>query len=97
MDRNFTRYWPGPTGFEQACVTIYLSCILPFKPTEIEDVEVSCHTTAEIFQIGKISRVRRASKGTLLLRQLQSSGMKNILLEKMEWGRNVLMSPEDWR
>jgi len=93
----FTKHWPGPTGFEQASVTINLNCMLPLKPTEIEDVEVNCHAIAEIFQIGKISRVRRISNGTFLLRQLRSLGIQNILLEKIEWGRNLLMSSEDWR
>jgi hypothetical protein len=94
---RFTKQWPGATGFEQASVTINLDCMLPLKPTEIEDVEVGCHTIAEIFQIGKISRVRRTSNGTFLLQQLRSSGIQNILLEKFEWGRNLLMSSEDWR
>jgi hypothetical protein len=94
---RFTKHWPGPTGFEQASVTIYLNCTEPLEPTEIKDAEVNWETIAEIFQIGKISRVRKTSKGTFLLRQLQSSGIQNILLEKMEWGRNLLMSSEDWR
>ena len=94
---TFTKLWPGPTGFEQAWVRINLNCMLPLKPTEIKDVEVSYHAMAEIFQIGKISRVRKVSEGTFLLGQLRSAGMQNILLEKIEWDRNLLMSSEDWR
>lgn len=94
---TFTKLWPGPTGFEQAWVRINLSCMLPIKPTEINNVEVSYHAMAEIFQTGKISRVRKISEGTFLLEQLRSAGMQNILLEKIEWGRNLLMSSEDWR
>jgi|HubBroStandDraft_6_1064221.scaffolds.fasta_scaffold131982_2 hypothetical protein len=55
---TFIKHWPGPTESEQASVTINLNCMLPLKPTEVEDVEADCHTIAEIFQIGKISRVR---------------------------------------
>jgi hypothetical protein len=87
---RFTKHWPSPTGFEQASVTINLECMVPLHPTEIKDVEVSCHATAEIFQIGKSSRVRKDTKDRLLLGQLRSSGIQNILLEKIEWGRNLL-------
>ena len=83
---TFIKHWPGPTESEQASVTINLNCMLPLKPTEVEDVEVDCHTIAEIFQIGKISRVRTISDGKFLLRQLRSLGIENILLEKIEWG-----------
>lgn len=89
---RFTKSWPGPTGFEQASVTINLECMMPLKPTEIKDAEVSCHSIAEIFQIGKSSRVRKDSKDRFFLGQLQSSGIQNILLEKIEWGRNLLMT-----
>lgn len=92
----FTKYWPGPTGFEQATVTIFLNCMVPLKPTELKDIEVDFHTMAEIFQIGKLSRVRRDRKDGFLLEQLRSSGIRNILLEKIEWGRNLLMSSENW-
>jgi len=89
---RFTKSWPRPTGFEQASVTINLNCMLPLKATEKKDVEVECHAIAEIFQIGKSPRVRQDSKGKILLAQLRSSGFKNILLEKMEWGRNLLIT-----
>ena len=93
---RFTKYWPGPTQSEQASATINVNCMLPLEPTEMKDVEIDWHTIAEIFQIGKISRVRRTSKGTFLLGQLRSSGLRDILLEKIEWSRNLLMSSEDW-
>ena len=41
--------------------------------------------------------MRKISDGTFLLRQLRSLGIENILLEKIEWGRNLLMSSEDSR
>jgi hypothetical protein len=94
---RFTKCWPGPTGFEQASVTISLNCMLPLKRTEIKDVEVDCHTIAEISQVGKSSRVRKDSRGSLLLAQLRSSGLQKILLEKIEWGRDLLMRSESWR
>lgn len=89
---RFTKRWPSPTGFEQASVTMNLECMVPLQPTEIKDVEVSCHATAEIFQIGKSSRVRKDMKDRLLLGQLRSSGIQNLLLDKIEWGRNLLMA-----
>jgi hypothetical protein len=95
-DGWFAKYWPGPIGFEQAKVTITLLCMVPLKPAEIKDVEVSCRVTAEIFQIGKFSRVYKTSEDTFLLEQLRSSGIRNILLEKIERGRKLLMSPENW-
>jgi hypothetical protein len=95
-DAWFTKCWPGPTGFEQAKVTIILSCMVPPKPTEIKDVEVHCHAIAEIFQIGALSRVRIDREDGFLLEQLRSSQIRNTLLEKIEWGRKRLMSPENW-
>jgi hypothetical protein len=89
---RFTKSWLVPTGFEQASVTISLNCMLPLKLTEIKDVEVDCHTIAEIFQIGKSSRVRKDSMDRFVLGQLRSSGIQNILLEKIEWGRNLLLT-----
>jgi hypothetical protein len=89
---RFTKCWPGPTGFEQARVTINLDCMLPLKPTEINDVKLDCYVIAEIFQIGKSSRVRKDSRDSLLLVQLRSSGLQKILLERIEWGRNLLMT-----
>jgi hypothetical protein len=89
---RFTKSWLVPTGFEQASVTIHLTCMLPLKPTEINDLEVECYAIAEIFQIGKSSRVRKDSKGRFVLGQLRSSGIQNILVEKIEWGRNLLLT-----
>ena len=89
---RFTKSWLVPTGFEQANVTINLNCMLPLKPTETKDVEVGCHTIAEIFQIGKSSRVRKDSMDRFVLGQLRSSGIQKILLEKIEWGRNLLLT-----
>jgi hypothetical protein len=66
--------------------------MLPLKLTEIKDVEVDCHTIAEIFQTGKSSRVRKDSMDRFVLGQLLSSGIQNILLEKIEWGRNLLLT-----
>jgi hypothetical protein len=94
---RLTKCWPGPTGCEQATVTINLDCMLPLKPTEVNDVKLDCCAIAEIFQIGKSSRVRKDSRGSLLLVQLRSSGLQKILLEKIEFGRNLLMSSESWR
>jgi hypothetical protein len=73
-------------------VTINLDCMLPLKPTEINDVKLDCYVIAEIFQIGKSSRVRKDSRDSLLLVQLRSSGLQKILLERIEWGRNLLMT-----
>jgi hypothetical protein len=89
---TFTKSWLVPTGFEQAKVTINLTCMLPLKPTEISDLEVECYAIAEIFQIGKSSRVRKDGRDRFVLGQLRSSGIQNILLEKIEWGRNLLLT-----
>jgi len=78
-------------------VTINLDCMLSLKPTEINDVKLDCYAIAEIFQIGKSARVRKDSRGSLLLVQLRSSGLQKILLEKIEFGRSLLMSSEGWR
>lgn len=88
---RFTKHWPSPTESEQESVTIFLECMLPLKAIEIRDVEVSCHAMAEIFQTGKSSRVRKDSKDKFSLGQLRSSGIRHILFEKIEWGRNQLM------
>jgi len=71
--------------------------MLSLKPTEINDVKLDCYAIAEIFQIGKSARVRKDSRGSLLLVQLRSSGLQKILLEKIEFGRSLLMSSEGWR
>lgn len=89
---RFTKCWPGPTGFEQTMVTVNLECMLPLPPTEITNVEVSFHAIAEIFQVGKASRVRSESNSRFLLAELRSSAFQKSLLEKIEWGRNLLMS-----
>ena len=78
-------------------MTINLDCMLSLKPTEINDVKLDCYAIAEIFQIGKSARVRKDSRGSLLLVQLRSSGLQKILLEKIEFGRSLLMSSEGWR
>lgn len=87
---RFTKHWPCLARFEQAGVVINLECMVPLRPTEMKDVEVSCHATAEIFQIGESSRVKEDSKDRFLLEQLRSSGIQNILLKKIEWGHNLL-------
>jgi len=82
---RFTKCRPGPTGFEQTTV-IFLNCMLPLHPTQVKDLEVDFHAIAEIFQIGKSSRVRSDSKGKLILGQLLSSGIERMILEKIEGG-----------
>jgi hypothetical protein len=89
---RFTKHWPSSTGFEQMSVTINLECMAPLHPTEIKDVEVICHAIAEIFQIGKSSRVRKDTQDKLLLGQLRSSGIQKLLLEKIAWGRDLMMT-----
>jgi hypothetical protein len=91
----FTKSWSGPVGHELAQVTVLLSCMEPVPGKE--DVEVRLWAAAEIFQIGQLSRIRETSDTKISREHLRSSGVGNIVLEKIGWGHNLLMSAENWR
>jgi hypothetical protein len=62
-----------------------------------KDLEGSLWAAAEIFQIGQLSRIRETTENKISREQLRSSGIGNIVLEKIAWGHDLLTSPENWR
>jgi hypothetical protein len=87
---RFTATWS--LGYEVAKVMVRLSCPEPAIAGEASSVVAT--TTAEIFQTGKQSRVRRKREMAIAWESLRSRALEAVIFAEIQWGREAL-TPEE--